>query len=143
MNTENERKKEYLRRYIENTRKVNRITAEIEEIKSLQMNPSLNTDGMPHAHNGNNDLSDYIIRLQQREKDLKIAQEEQVKSYEDISERIGKLKDSDENDVLFYRYIKDMTWWDISKQMHFSESGIYKLHGRALRDFQINEEGSK
>ena len=62
---------------------------------------------------------------------------EQVKAYNDISGRIRELEDEDERDVLFYRYIKGLEWWEIARSMDYSESWIYELHGRALRKLKI------
>lgn len=50
---------------------------------------------------------------------------------------IRELEDEDERDVLFYRYIKGLEWWEIARSMDYSESWIYELHGRALRKLKI------
>ena len=65
---------------------------------------------------------------------------EQVKTYNDISHRIKQLENEDERDVLFYRYIKGMEWWEIARTMDYSESWIYELHGRALNEVEIKKD---
>ena len=62
---------------------------------------------------------------------------EQVKAYKDISWRIQQLENEDERDVLFYRYIKGMRFWEIAQLMDYSEDWIYKLHGPALGNLKI------
>lgn len=133
---ENEQKKNYLRGYRRHGRKIKRIEAEIEEIRSMKMYPSSNNDGMPRS-SGCGDLSGYAAELREKEDDLYNEGVEQVKTYNDISGRIKKLENEDERDVLFYRYIKGMEWWEIARDMDYSESWIYELHGRALKNLEI------
>ncbi|MGN1165088.1 MAG: DUF1492 domain-containing protein [Lachnospiraceae bacterium] len=134
---ENDRKKVYLRQYKKHGRKINRIEAEIEEIRSMKLYPSLNNDGMPHG-SGQSDLSGYAAELQEKEDELYQEGIEQVKTYNDISHRIKLLENEDERDVLFYRYIKGMEWWEIARTMDYSERWIYELHGRALENLKIS-----
>lgn len=135
--TENDRKKKYLREYRKHVKKIKRIEAEIDEIRSMKMHPSMNNDGMPHG-SCQGDLSSYAAEL--REKEDKLFQEGvvQVNTYNDISYRIKQLEDEDERDVLFYRYIKGLRFWEIAQVMDYSEDWIYKLHGRALFHLKIS-----
>ena len=101
------------------------------------MYPSSNNDGMPHGSN-QSDLSSYAATLQEREDELYQEGVKQVQTYKDIEYRINKLENQDERDVMFYKYIKGFTWWQIAQLMEYSESWIYELHGRALKNIQIN-----
>lgn len=135
---ENDRKKSYLRGYRKHGKRIKRIDAEIKEIRSMKMYPaSVNSDGMPHG-SGNSDLSSYAAELQEKENELFQEGIDQVKTYNDISYRIKQLEDEDERDVLFYRYIKGMEWWEIARAMDYSERWIYELHGRALKNLKIS-----
>lgn len=134
---ENDQKKNYLRGYRRHGKKIKRIEAEIEEIRSMKMYPSMNNDGMPRG-SGHGDLSEYAAELQEKEEELYEEGVEQVKTYRDISFRIKQLEDEDERDVLFYRYIKGMEWWEVAKAMNYCESWIYELHGRALKNLKIS-----
>lgn len=133
---ENERKKRYLRGYRKHGKKIKRIEAEIEEIRSMKMYPSMNNDGMPHG-SGQSDLSSYAAELREKEEALYNEGVEQVRAYKDISWRIQQLENEDERDVLFYRYIKGMEWWEVARAMDYSESWIYELHGNALKNLKI------
>lgn len=134
---ENDKKKRYLRAYRKHGRKIKRIEAEIDEIRSMKMYPSMNNDGMPHG-SGQGDLSAYAAELREKEETLYHEGVDQVKTYNDISHRIKKLEDEDERDVLFYRYIKGMEWWEIARAMDYSERWVYELHGRALKNLHIS-----
>lgn len=134
---ENDRKKTYLRAYGKHGKRIKRIESEIEEIRNMKMYPSSNNDGMPHGSN-QSDLSSYAAALQEREDELYQEGVKQVQTYKDIEYRINKLENQDERDVMFYKYIKGFTWWQIAQLMEYSESWIYELHGRALKNIQIN-----
>lgn len=134
---ENDRKKTYLRAYRKHGKRIKRIESEIEEIRNMKMYPSSNNDGMPHGSN-QSDLSSYAAALQEREDKLYQEGVKQVQTYKDIEYRINELDDQDERDVMFYRYIKGFEWWQIAQLMEYSESWIYELHGRALKNIQIN-----
>lgn len=134
---ENDRKKTYLRAYRKHGKRIKRIESEIEEIRNMKMYPSSNNNGMPHGSN-QSDLSSYAAALQEREDELYQEGVKQVQTYKDIEYRINKLENQDERDVMFYKYIKGFTWWQIAQLMEYSESWIYELHGRALKNIQIN-----
>ena len=134
---ENDRKKTYLRAYRKHGKRIKRLESEIEEIRNMKMYPSSNNDGMPHGSN-QSDLSSYAAALQEREDELYQEGVKQVQTYKDIEYRINKLENQDERDVMFYKYIKGFTWWQIAQLMEYSESWIYELHGRALKNIQIN-----
>lgn len=134
---ENDRKKTYLRAYRKHGKRIKRIESEIEEIRNMKMYHSSINNGMPHGSN-QSDLSSYAVALQEREDELYQEGVKQVQTYKDIEYRINKLENQDERDVMFYKYIKGFTWWQIAQLMEYSESWIYELHGRALKNIQIN-----
>ncbi len=137
---ENEKKKEYLRQYQKHARRISRIDAEIKEIRMLKLSPALRMgDGMPKGSN-QNDLSDFAANIGLMEEELYKEGIELVKSYNRILYRIKQLPDKNESDVLFYRYIKDMKFWEISKTMGYSERHITRLHGDALSHLELPKD---
>lgn len=137
----NERKKKYLRQYLKHKNRVNRIEAEIEELRSMKMHPSQNNDGMPRGSN-QSDLSSYAAVISGMEDELYHEGVGQVKTYMNISEEIKKIDVEEERDVLFYRYIKGKQFWEIAQIMNYSESWIHELHGKALKKLEIPKEWS-
>lgn len=133
---ENEKKKEYLRGYRKHGRRIKRIEAEIEEIRSMKLYPSMNNDGMPHG-TCNEDLSNYAVDLVEKEEELYQEGIKQVKTHKDITYKINQLEDENERDVLFYRYIKSMGFWEIAELMGYSERWITEIHGRALAHLKL------
>ena len=82
-------------------------------------------------------MSSYAAELHEKEEKLYQEGVEQVKAYKDISWRIQQLENEDERDVLFYRYIKGMNWWEIAESMQFSERQVFRIHGNALANLKI------
>lgn len=136
---ENEQKKEYLREYRGHVRRARRIEAEIMELQSMQASMSVNNDGMPHG-SGQADLSGYAAELDKLERDLIKERYERIMTYQDIADRIKQLKSENEKDVLFYRYIKGLSWWEIAEKMNYSERWVLKIHGKALGHFELTKE---
>lgn len=138
---ENEKKKEYLRSYRKHGSRIKRIEAELEEIRSMKMNPSVrNNDGMPRGSSSQSDLSDYAAELDTLEDKLYKEGVEQVRKYKEIEYAIKQISDESERDVLFYRYIKGLGWWDIACNMGYSERHVKRLHGKALSHFLKKEK---
>ncbi len=137
--TENEKKKEYLRGYQKHVRRIRRIEAELAELRAMRASISVNNDGMPHG-SGQSDLSGIFAELDEMERNLIHERYERAVAYKDIARRIKSLRSENELDVLFYRYIAGLEWWEIAEKINFSERQVYRLHGKALAHFQLPEE---
>ncbi len=137
--TENEQKKEYLRGYQKHVRRINRIEAELAELRTMRMSVSIDYDGMPHG-SGQTDLSGYAAELDMLEHDLIAERYERIITYKDIARRIKMLKSENEKDVLFYRYIAGLDWWEVAEKMKYSERQIHRFHGKALVHFNMPKE---
>lgn len=139
--SENDKKKEYLRSYRQYVRRIHRINAEIAELRSMKMYPGMMfNDGMPHGSGGQGDLSGYAADLDEMILKLQHERYLRIKTYQQIVRKIKKLRSENEKDILFYRYITGLDWWEIAEKMSFSERWIYKLHGRALAHFELPKE---
>ena len=130
---ENERKKEYLKGYIYSVRKAQRLKEQIEELRSQQMFPSMNHDGMPQG-NAHSDLDALISQLEHE-------QAMAVRQYKEIHDRIHQMQDGAEKEVLIRRYLMGRTWEQIAVDMDYNYRSVLKIHGRALRSFEISERG--
>lgn len=136
--TENEKKKEYLRSYLVHVRRIRRIDAEIEELRTMKMSPSVKeNDGMPHGSGGQGDLSSYAANLDEMIQELINERYWRIKTYQQIARQIKRLRSENEKDVLFYRYIKGLDWWDIAEKMRYSERQVHRFHGKALIHFEL------
>lgn len=137
--TENELKKEYLRGYRKHVRRLSRIEAELDELRAMKTSISVNNDGMPHG-SGQSDMSGYAAELDRLERSLLEERQKRVSAYKGIVRRVKGLRSENELDVLFYRYIKGLEWWEIAERMHYSERWVLKIHGKALAHLELPKE---
>lgn len=133
---ENERKKEYLDGYQKYKRQIERLNEELAELRINKMLPSVLQDGMPHSSN-TSDLSGYAAKVDNLERKIIKARYQKVNSLKEIRDKIERLNDENEKDVLFYRYIKGMKWEEIAVKMMYTYRNVTKIHGRALKNFKI------
>lgn len=134
---DNEYKKDYLKGYERAVRQMERSELRIRELRLSKSCPSVVTDGMPHASN-NSDLSGYAALLDQEERKYMKARYQRIRKCKEITDKIERLKDDDEKDVLIYRYIKLMKWEDICVKMQLSWRRIHYIHSAALEKFKID-----
>ena len=71
------------------------------------------------------------------EKEIEKEKTKSVRSYVEIMGCINKLQRERERDVLYYRYIKEMEWWDVTKKVGYSQREVYRTHSIALRKLEI------
>ena len=138
---ENERKKEYLKGYIYSMRKAQRLKEQIEELRSQQMFPSVNHDGMPQG-NAHSDLSGYMAKLDALILQLEAEKETAIREYNEIYNQVQLMQDEAEKEVLERRYLLGDSWWRIAVKMNYAESHIYRIHGAAVSHFQMTEHES-
>lgn len=134
--TENEKKKEFLKRYQKAVRREQDILDEIQRLRADKMFPSVCNDGMPRG-SGQTDLSDYIAEIDAAIEDLKEERLEKIKIYRGIEMRIRRMKNEDEQEVLRLKYIKGMNLETVAEKMDYSYRTILDIHGKALKNFEI------
>ena len=134
-----EQKKEYLRGYRGHVRRAEQITEQIARLRACKANPSaIVYDGMPKGCGGT-DLSGYIARLDELERQLMEERTREICTYQDIVRRIKLLRSENELDVLFYRYIRGLDWWEIAERMELSRRQILRIHAEALEHLDYPE----
>lgn len=129
-------KKEYLNGYGKAVRQMQRSELKISEMRLNKICPSVINDGMPHASN-NSDLSGYAALLDEEEKRYIKARYKRIKLCKEITDKIERMENENEKDVLMYRYVKLMKWEDICVKMEFSWKHIHRIHAKALNNFKM------
>lgn len=137
-----EEKKEYLKGYERAVRRLRRSEERIRELRMNEFGTALAMDGMPHAHN-NSDLSCYAAALDDEERRYLKNRYLLVKKCKEITDRIERLENEDQKDVLFYRYIRLMKWEDIAVKMGCSWAHSHRIHSIALENFMLTKNETK
>lgn len=138
---ENEEKKRYLNGYRDCTRRERQLQEQIDALRSQQMFPSVNNDGMPKG-NTHSDLSGYVARLDALISQLEHEQALAVRQYKEIHDRIYKMQNRAEKEVLIRRYLMGKTWEQIAVEMNYTYRHVTRLHGAALQSFSLPERMS-
>lgn len=132
---ENEKKKEYLRRYHAAELAEREIREEIDDLRMNKMFPALIQDGMPHGSSCG-DLSAYAAQLDELLVELKDQMEKRIRIRREITRKIESMRDETEKTVLRLRYIQWLRWEQIAERMGYSLRNITKIHGKALAHFE-------
>ena len=106
--TENDKKKEFLRRYRECERREQEILEEIQRLRMDKMFPSSVNDGMPKG-----------------------------RTREQIDLAIRRMENPDEQRVLRLRYLWGLKWEEVAVKMSYSWKQIHRLHSSALDNFEM------
>lgn len=141
----NEKKKEYLKQFQESIRAVRRIEEQIQELEADEMCPqAFCLNGMPAASSYNNkDLSVYVAKKDKLLSDMIRARHERIVLYQDIFNRIEKLPEEDEREVLTLRYIKGMKWEAVACHRHVEWAQVHRIHARALKNFELPKDDTQ
>lgn len=131
-----EEKKQFLRQYQAARRRESLILEEIEQLRSSKTSPIRLMDGLPHG-SGISDLSGYVARLDELLRELETEREKQLEAYQRIRERIMKVPNQTEQDVLARRYLLGQSWEKISVEINYDYRYVLKIHGKALLHFDI------
>lgn len=129
-------KKEYLKSYEKTVRQMERSELRLQEVQLSRICPAIVNDGMPHAHS-NNDLSSYAVLLERERRRYLKYRYRRIKKCREITDKIERLQDEDEKDILMYRYIKLLKWVDIREKMGVTERQMYRMHSQALKNFNL------
>lgn len=134
---ENNRKKEYLRKYLEAKRMQEVLEREIDELRLDRMIPgSPAQDGMPHG-SGGGDLSGYAARLDELDRSLHAQLERKLRIRKEITDKIDAMSDETESLLLRLRYIHGLKWEEVAAKMDYSWRAVHKIHSKALEHFKI------
>lgn len=134
--TENDKKKEFLRRYRECERREQEILEEIQRLRADKMFPSSVNDGMPKGSQ-QSDLSDYMVLLDEQIDRLKQERLEKARTREQIDLAIRQMENPDEQRVLRLRYLWGLKWEEVAVKMSYSWKQIHRLHSSALDNFEM------
>lgn len=136
--------KEYLLRYRDAYREAQDIERQITQLRLKYALPSaIQYSDMPKAHNTEHDLSDYMVKLDELTDGLVSQYCKCIGIEGDILQRIDRMTDQAERQVLRLRYthITDkgrlMAWNEIAEHMSYSYMNATRIHGRALQHFPM------
>lgn len=132
-----ELKKLYLRQYLDSVNRERRILKEINRLKIDRSFPCIFNDRIPIGID-TQDLSDYIMLLEEEIDKLKLERLEKIKRYRDIEGRIKDICNEDERETLRLYYIAGLTWEKVADEMGYTYRHIMRIHNDALKNFNLS-----
>ena len=131
-------KQAYLQQYQEAKSRVTRIDIQLRQLRLDTMMPSIQSDGMPHAHNPHG-LETYVEQYDDLSRQLVRAKQECLEVMKEISYNIDQMKGTkEEKNVLFYRYIAGLKWGDVADAVGYSRQHVSdrkRIYGQAIKNF--------
>jgi septation ring formation regulator EzrA len=130
--------KQHLESYNILRKKLDRITEEIDTVRTRWTSTSMAMDGMPHSHGGH-DLSEYAAQIDELTREHDDIHSKLKELRKDIIDRLDRMESTTdvetERDVLYYRYICGLPWEEIASKTHHEYRYTLKIHGRALQHY--------
>ena len=129
--------KEYLSQALRYKRRYENALEELEYIRSMATGlTAIRYDKDQVQTSPENDqLANYMIRLEKAEKRALKASEEYFKAHEVIRLQIEIISPQLYADVLHLRYIQGRRLYEIADELKYSYEWMRIIHGRALREF--------
>lgn len=133
----------YLSRYQVAKAEVKDVERRIERVRSEMMGVkgiSYEDGDMPKAHNVEQDLSDYIVRIDDLIHDWQAAQTRALEFMREVSAAINAVEHDQARRVLMLHFVDDHSYEDIAERIPCGINSVYRW--RRIGLMQINV-GSK
>lgn len=98
------------------------------------MFPSICQDGMPRK-SGHGDLSAYVATLEELIGQLQEERLLAIRAYDCIWQRVRRMENDVEREVLERRYLMGQKWEKLAIEMNYNYSYVLKIHNKALEHF--------
>lgn len=131
------RPKEYLSQALKFKQRYERALEELEYIRAMASGVTAiryDKDQIQKSP-ANDQLANYMIRLEAAEKRALKASEDFFSMSIQIRNEINAITPQNYSDILYMRYIQGMKLWDIAEELNFSYGYVKHMHGLALVEF--------
>lgn len=134
--------KEYLRQAYRLDHRINSDIAERERLQ--EMAGSVGSPGFEEHYNPNRPSEAPFVRCLEKVWDLEQKINSEIDRLIDLKaqmrEVIATASNADEQMVLRYRYIHNMTWEQIGDELHADRTTVYRWHNSALNHVTLPED---
>ena len=83
------------------------------------------------------DLSEYAALMDEQIRILKEERLNKARRYTKITNAIKALDNENEQDVLWYRYIKGLKWEEVCVKIGYSWQHTHRIHSNALENLKM------
>ena len=134
--------KEYLRQAYRLDHRINSDIAEMERLQ--EMVGTVSSPSLEEHYNPNRPTEAPFIRRLEKVWELQDKINREIDRFIDLKAQmrdvIATVSDADEQMVLRYRYIHNMTWEQIGDELHADRTTVFRWHKAALKHITLPEE---
>lgn len=134
--------KEYLRQAYRLDHRINSDIAEMERLQ--EMVGTVSSPSLEEHYNPNRPTEAPFIRRLEKVWELQDKINREIDRFIDLKAQmrdvIATVYDADEQMVLRYRYIHNMTWEQIGDELHADRTTVFRWHNAALKHITLPEE---
>lgn len=135
-------KKEYLSRFLQTERQIERKLEEVERLHSLAERVTSLLSDMPRSGSGQGSRIERALeKLDRLNREIAEDIERYVLLQRGVTAILEQLSDMTMRTVLEYRYLNGATWEQIAEKMGFTYQWVCSLHQKALKQLQFPEDG--
>ena len=134
--------KEYLRQAYRLDHRINSDIAEMERLQ--EMVGTVSSPSLEEHYNPNRPTEAPFIRRLEKVWELQDKINREIERFIDLKAQmrdvIATVSDADEQMVLRYRYIHNMTWEQIGDELHADRTTVFRWNNAALKHITLPEE---
>lgn len=129
----------FLQRYENADRKAKSLALEYKKESDLidAVRSTADIDGLPKGNGIKKETEEKAIRLADKAAELKIAELDAIHERQEVAEIIFQVKNSDQREVLFQRYLEyHQKWEEICVKLHMSWGTVHNKHRDGLNEVE-------
>jgi DNA-directed RNA polymerase specialized sigma subunit len=138
--------KEYLSRGRELCLTIKSHEAIIDNLRRMEQSiptPQFDQEVVDHSRSLRAPFEKWVCMRLDWEDKVKAEKEELAGVQKELGDAIMKIPDTSYQAVLMLRYVAFKNWTDIAAELSFSDSYVYRLHGKALLLVEVPKEDSR
>ena len=129
--------KQYLMQAFRMKKKIESMQEDILRLEAAATDCSPNLTGMPHNPSPSHSrMADIVCKIIDRKAELEKQVTELTALMAEIKYKLTLMEDETYKKLLYMRYVEGAEWQDIAAELFFSERWLYKIHPRALAEFE-------
>lgn len=140
------RAKDYLLRAYKLNQRIDSKLEQLEVLKSMsvKVNTCFTHTKSSNGNNEKSQMENTLVKIIDLSDDVNDEIDRFIDIKAEIMETIKQVEDINFQLLLEKRYINGKSWEEISDELKYSVSGVFKLHGQALKEIDsIIKVGSK
>ena len=138
--------KEYLSQALWLNQRIDNKLEQLERLKAMAMRVTANLtqEKVSGGYNKRSPMENTIVKIMDLEREVNDEIDKLINLKQEILETISLVDDPMAQLLLEMRYINRRTWGEIAEELGYSDRGIHKIHGRALKEIdEITKKCSK